>query len=64
MDVEGEEARVANEERKAARSEYLPWVEKYRPKKLDELIAHEEIITILRHPPSHRHYPTAAALRR
>ena len=47
MDVEGEEARVANEERKAARSKYLPWVEKYRPKKLDELIAHEEIITIL-----------------
>eukprot|EP01038_Epipyxis_sp_PR26KG_P009764 gene9764-13135_t len=25
----------------------LPWVEKYRPKSLDELIAHEEIIQIL-----------------
>lgn len=25
----------------------LPWVEKYRPKSLDELIAHEEIIRIL-----------------
>ena len=25
----------------------LPWVEKYRPDSLDELIAHEEIISIL-----------------
>ena len=25
----------------------LPWVEKYRPKSLDELIAHEDIIKIL-----------------
>jgi patatin-like phospholipase/acyl hydrolase len=25
----------------------LPWVEKYRPKNLDELIAHEEIISTL-----------------
>ena len=25
----------------------LPWVEKYRPSSLDELIAHEEIINIL-----------------
>ena len=25
----------------------LPWVEKYRPSSLDELIDHEEIITIL-----------------
>ena len=25
----------------------LPWVEKYRPSKLEELIAHEEIINIL-----------------
>ena len=25
----------------------LPWVEKYRPKSLTELIAHEEIIQIL-----------------
>jgi replication factor C subunit 3/5 len=25
----------------------LPWVEKYRPNSLDELIAHEEIISIL-----------------
>ena len=25
----------------------LPWVEKYRPNKLDELIAHEDIINIL-----------------
>jgi replication factor C subunit 3/5 len=25
----------------------MPWVEKYRPKNLDELIAHEEIIQIL-----------------
>jgi len=28
-------------------SDFLPWVEKYRPAKLEELIAHEEIITIL-----------------
>lgn len=25
----------------------LPWVEKYRPSSLDELIAHEDIINIL-----------------
>lgn len=25
----------------------MPWVEKYRPKSLNELIAHEEIIQIL-----------------
>ena len=30
----------------AARKEALPWVEKYRPNSLDELIAHEDIISI------------------
>lgn len=33
----------------AARKEALPWVEKYRPNSLDELIAHEDIISICRH---------------
>jgi hypothetical protein len=27
----------------------LPWIEKYRPKSLSELIAHDEIITICKH---------------
>lgn len=27
--------------------DHLPWVEKYRPKELSELIAHEDIITVL-----------------
>jgi hypothetical protein len=26
----------------------LPWIEKYRPKSLSELIAHEEIVNICR----------------
>lgn len=29
------------------KSSDLPWIEKYRPSSLDELIAHEEIINIL-----------------
>jgi replication factor C subunit 3/5 len=32
---------------KTGKDAFLPWVEKYRPAKLDELIAHEEIIQIL-----------------
>lgn len=32
---------------KASSKDSLPWVEKYRPNSLDELIAHEEIINIL-----------------
>lgn len=35
-------ASLAREER-----DTMPWVEKYRPKSLNELIAHEEIIQIL-----------------
>lgn len=31
----------------AAVQDSLPWVEKYRPSSLDELIAHEEIVRIL-----------------
>ncbi len=27
------------------KSQNLPWVEKYRPKHLDDLISHKEIIT-------------------
>ena len=34
-------------ENKDYRVNSLPWVEKYRPKTLTELIAHEEIIQIL-----------------
>ena len=26
---------------------YLPWIEKYRPKNFDEIIAHEDILKIL-----------------
>ncbi len=44
MDVE-EEVQVESEESK--RNNTLPWIEKYRPKSLSELIAHEEIIQIL-----------------
>jgi hypothetical protein len=29
------------------KSNTLPWVEKYRPKKMDDLVAHEEIIGII-----------------
>lgn len=32
---------------KSATRDALPWVEKYRPSSLEELIAHEDIITIL-----------------
>jgi hypothetical protein len=27
------------------RSEFLPWVEKYRPKNFDELISHHDIVS-------------------
>ncbi len=42
MDVDVE---IESEETK--RNNTLPWIEKYRPKSLSELIAHEEIIQIL-----------------
>lgn len=34
-------------ERETKQTPDLPWIEKYRPSSLDELIAHEEIISIL-----------------
>lgn len=34
-------------EQAVTRIDTMPWVEKYRPKSLTELIAHEEIIQIL-----------------
>ena len=43
MDVEDDSVGVGPNTAKDA----LPWVEKYRPNSLDDLIAHEEIITIL-----------------
>jgi replication factor C subunit 3/5 len=45
MDVENEELELPPPPLNVKDS--LPWVEKYRPNSLDELIAHEEIITIL-----------------
>ena len=29
-------------------SDLLPWTEKYRPKKLDEVVGHKEVITTLK----------------
>jgi len=44
-----EEARLEAEERKRAKQQLihqsLPWVEKYRPNKLQDLVAHEDIVT-------------------
>lgn len=37
MEVENEKTSELND---------LPWVEKYRPKQLSDLVAHEEIINI------------------
>lgn len=45
MDVE-DDAPLAVRGKKDPKDHH-PWVEKYRPKSLDELIAHEEIIQIL-----------------
>ena len=33
---------------KENRDENLPWVEKYRPKKLEDLISHEDILTTIK----------------
>jgi replication factor C subunit 2/4 len=33
---------------KINKSEYLPWIEKYRPKKLDDIIQQDEVIKVLR----------------
>jgi replication factor C subunit 3/5 len=49
--VEGEPSRKktkgesAKEAKKGEQNLALPWVEKYRPKSLDELISHDDIIT-------------------
>lgn len=47
MDVEATENTVTQSSSSSSVAATLPWVEKYRPKELAELIAHEEIITIL-----------------
>jgi replication factor C subunit 3/5 len=44
IDIEVDKNEIEN---KDYRVNSLPWVEKYRPKSLTELIAHEEIIQIL-----------------
>jgi replication-associated recombination protein RarA len=45
MDIDLDEHELKDIERNPKNT--LPWVEKYRPNSLDELIAHEEIIHIL-----------------
>ncbi|KAG5178087.1 P-loop containing nucleoside triphosphate hydrolase protein [Tribonema minus] len=53
MDVSNDPAAKAMDSDAAARalalaaSSTLPWVEKYRPSSLDELVAHEDIVSIL-----------------
>lgn len=47
MDIVDTEIDKNEPENKDYRVNSLPWVEKYRPKTLTELIAHEEIIQIL-----------------
>ena len=52
MDVESENIEVNHEDDNKNNKDLLsknslPWVEKYRPSSLDELIAHEDIILIL-----------------
>ena len=42
----GDRMDVIDEERVLGKPTDLPWVEKYRPHSLDDLIAHEEIISI------------------
>ena len=44
MDVVDE---VLEQENTKLEKDTMPWVEKYRPKSLNELIAHEEIVQIL-----------------
>ena len=45
MDIDFEEHELKDVGRN--QKDTLPWVEKYRPNSLDDLIAHEEIIRIL-----------------
>lgn len=42
MDIEPQENRAQRVRRE--QTESLPWVEKYRPKQMDELVSHDEII--------------------
>lgn len=42
-------AEMVQNEKIAAAKQSLPWVEKYRPSSLDELIAHEDIIAICKY---------------
>ncbi len=46
MDVDTNEEKIEIKVGNDAAFNDLPWVEKYRPKSLDELVAHEEIVNI------------------
>mmetsp|Transcript_6433 Transcript_6433/g.9476 ORF Transcript_6433/g.9476 Transcript_6433/m.9476 type:complete len:343 (+) Transcript_6433:133-1161(+) len=45
--MSGQTEPAENNEGGLSTSLQLPWVEKYRPKKLDDLVAHEDIISII-----------------
>jgi replication-associated recombination protein RarA len=47
MDLHPDVPLSSSVDSKEARKENLPWVEKYRPSGLTELISHEEILTTL-----------------
>lgn len=44
IEIRDAEAKKAAQAKKELVRETLPWVEKYRPSKFDDLVAHEEII--------------------
>ncbi len=45
MEIDDEQSPASSDSSESINT--LPWIEKYRPKSLSELIAHEEIIHIL-----------------
>lgn len=49
MDIDVAAQQQSDEQRRAEKKQRiqqsLPWVEKYRPNKLEDLVAHEDIIT-------------------
>lgn len=47
MDVVNDNNNIDNNSIQMIEKDTMPWVEKYRPKSLQELIAHDEIIHIL-----------------
>ena len=62
MEIDQEQNYIANSlaeraEKKAADKQSLPWVEKYRPTNLDELIAHDDIRNILKELISNKKLP-------